>query len=68
MTFATVLFSRAEMIRSRTSDADDREVDLDLDFAFDINNPSLVLGRGRDDYRRPAMHCRTPRAGACVAL
>jgi hypothetical protein len=29
------------MIRSRTSDADDREVDLDLDldFAFDINKP-----------------------------
>ena len=68
MTFATVLFSRAEMIRSRTSDADDREVDLDLDFAFDINNPSLVLGRSRDDHRRPAMHRRPPRAGACVAL
>jgi hypothetical protein len=42
MTFATVLFSRAEMIRSRTSDADNRGVDLDLDFAFDIIKPLLV--------------------------
>ncbi|MBU6461354.1 MAG: hypothetical protein KGL35_02775 [Bradyrhizobium sp.] len=31
MTLATVLFSRAEMIRNRISDAGESDVDLDLD-------------------------------------
>jgi hypothetical protein len=39
MTLATVLFSRAEMIRNRSSDACDSDVDLDLDFASAMGGP-----------------------------
>jgi hypothetical protein len=40
MTLATVLFSRAEMMRNRSSDACESDVDLDLDFASAMGPPS----------------------------
>jgi hypothetical protein len=57
MTFATVLFSCAEMIRNRASDADDREVELDLDFAFDISKPTTTSSHWvTDNYNAAASH------------